>query len=134
VFDTDQWHAVLHSNPDALRGAPAAFQAMPPDVARVALGRMTLGPEEGAAFWLRDPAMALDALADAIVLDLGRALGLLAAAPSERSAPIIQKLLELHALLPEALRHGDLRAWLHDCVERRADGFRTALTLLDHAT
>jgi hypothetical protein len=131
VFDADQWSAVIQASPEGLRGTTEAFQAMPREIARAALGRLTLGPEEGAILWRREPGLALDALSDAIVLDLKRALALLAAAPSERSGLLCEKLEELHALLPEALRHDGVRAWLHDCVERRADGFRTALALLD---
>jgi hypothetical protein len=133
VFDADQWYAILHSSPEALRGAPQAFEAMPRAVTRAALGRLTLGAEEVAVVWRREPDMALDALADAVVLDVARALALLAAAPPERSGRICEKLGELHVLLPEALRHDGLRDWLHDCVARRADGFRTALMLLHHA-
>jgi hypothetical protein len=134
VFDARQWRAVLEASPDALRGAREAFRAIPLEMALDALGRLTFGPEDVAEIWVRDRAVALDALADALALDAERALVLVAGAPKDAGPLILEKLLELRGLMPEALNHGAVRAWLYDYVARRANGFRAALELLDDAT
>lgn len=134
VFDARQWRAVLDARPDALRGAKEAFRSIPIELLRDALGRLTFDPEDVREIWLRDQAVMLDVLADSVALDAERAVAIVVGAPKDAGSPILEKLLELRRLMPEALKHSALQAWLHDYAARRTKGFRGALDLLDDAS
>jgi hypothetical protein len=133
LLDEAGFRAIAAANPAALRGVRAAWRVMPPGVAAEILAASPPGPEDLAELWARAPAVVLAAFDAAITARQPAAMDLVRGAPGPSVRAVVERLRPgVRGSSPLATEDGRraVRAWLHDKVRSRTEGFRQAFDLL----